>query len=52
MSNQGGTHLAAEAPEGEGAQRVVELHDRPKGSHCALVHAGALSVGTCISTHF
>lgn len=40
-------HLTAESPEGEGAKRVVELHDRAKRRHGTLVDAGALAVRTC-----
>ena len=47
MQAEGGVHLIAKAPQREGSEGVIELHDGAEGSHCSLVHAGALAIWAC-----
>ena len=47
MQAEGGPHLIAKAPQREGSEGVIELHDGAEGSHCSLIHAGALAVWAC-----
>ena len=47
MQAEGALHLIAKAPQREGSEGVIELHDGAKGSHCSLIRASALAIWAC-----
>ena len=47
MQAEGGLHLIANAPQWEGSEGFIELHDGSKCSQCLLMHAGALAIWAC-----
>ena len=40
-------YLVSKAPQREGPEGVIELHDGTKGCHCAFIHTCALAICAC-----